>query len=154
MSTLQTIIIIVSFIIFFGRLFFGVFKRFSPFDLANDTNAAAIAEQNNINTAGNDFGVTSCGAIFGEYTIPNLNSHTARVNNHSSNENSENSNNINHDSAGVDNADAKTHKQEESKVSRSSQQHDAANSRIAKSSSLSALNANRSPRQVPYHSVY
>lgn len=32
MSTLQTIIIIVTVVIFCGRLFFGVFKRFSPFD--------------------------------------------------------------------------------------------------------------------------
>lgn len=34
MSTLQTIIIIITVVIFFGRLFFGVFKRFSPFDHA------------------------------------------------------------------------------------------------------------------------
>lgn len=33
MSTVQTIIIILASIVFFGRLFFGIFKRFTPFSL-------------------------------------------------------------------------------------------------------------------------
>jgi hypothetical protein len=32
MATVQTVIIIISCVIFFGRLFFGVFRKFSPFN--------------------------------------------------------------------------------------------------------------------------
>jgi len=40
MSTLQTIIIIITLVIFFGRMFFGVFKRFSPFSHAGSDEQA------------------------------------------------------------------------------------------------------------------
>ena len=55
MSTIQIIIIIITLIIFSGRLFFGVFKRFSPFELAAAT------------TSDGDFPTSPS-----EYTIPNL----------------------------------------------------------------------------------
>lgn len=51
MSTLQTVIIIITVVIFFGRLFFGVFKRFSPFDHA--------ASNEQVDFSGSDYNIVN-----------------------------------------------------------------------------------------------
>lgn len=60
MSTLQTIIIIITVIIFFGRMFFGVFKRFSPFEDAGvDDHADFNISDYNIVNIDTDTGITT-----------------------------------------------------------------------------------------------
>lgn len=55
MSTIQTIIIIITLVIFFGRMFFGVFKRFSPFEHteSNDQVDFNVSDYNIVNPDAN-----------------------------------------------------------------------------------------------------
>lgn len=68
MSTLQTIIIIITVVIFFGRLFFGVFKRFSPF------NHAASNEQPDF--SGSDYNIVNIDADTSANADININNPT------------------------------------------------------------------------------
>ena len=79
MSTIQTIIIIITLVIFFGRLFFGTFKRFTPFARAASATiddqgdfVAAIVASSPVNNGG------------GEYTITNVIQTSPPANNSSS----------------------------------------------------------------------